>query len=307
MRIRISDIVHLFILSFFLIPNLILGQTNGDQAELTQQNIRAHSIVFYSERIEKTWKFKNTGNKNWSTKYKWEFKESNLGHTLANKESFYLDENIAPGNSYTFKLPALIKSFDRDEQEIKETWCLINDEKEEVPGGVAELTVKAVNCPISSEFEFPVGYPISNVEEQPYEVNWDFVDKDYDISGYHQSEDWNGIANGRENNDLGDPVYSIGYGYIVACGTSTTNRNKYILIRHVRIDAQGNHEPIYSRYYHLNSFLVKEGFVFRGQKIATIGNTGGDWSAHLDFGIIKENLFTVDCWKKYYELKNLKE
>ena len=87
-------------------------------------------------------------------------------------------------------------------------------------------------------------------------------------------------------------VYAVGSGCIRGDTNCNRGRGNYIIINH----NVGNY---YTQYMHLNSVLVKPGqTVSRGQKIATMGNTGyvvptpayGSSSyagTHLDFGVWK--------------------
>ena len=96
----------------------------------------------------------------------------------------------------------------------------------------------------------------------------------------------------------GSPIYAANNGTVYAIGTGcvrgntrcNNTRGNYIIIKH-------NIKNYYTQYMHLNSVLVKPGqTVSRGQKIATMGNTGfvvptpayGSSSmagTHLDFGV----------------------
>ena len=98
----------------------------------------------------------------------------------------------------------------------------------------------------------------------------------------------------------GSPIYAANNGTVYAVGTGCVRgdtkcnggRGNYIIINH----NAGNY---YTQYMHLNTVLVKAGqTVARGQKIATMGNTGsvvptpayGSSSrsgTHLDFGVWK--------------------
>ena len=87
-------------------------------------------------------------------------------------------------------------------------------------------------------------------------------------------------------------VYAIGSGCVRGATSCNGTRGNYIIINH----NAGNY---YTQYMHLNTILVKPGqTVSRGQKIATMGNTGyvvptpayGSSSyagTHLDFGVWK--------------------
>lgn len=96
----------------------------------------------------------------------------------------------------------------------------------------------------------------------------------------------------------GSPIYAANNGTVYAIGSGcvrgntrcNNTRGNYIIIKH-------NVRNYYTQYMHLNSILVKPGqTVSRGQKIATMGNTGfvvptpayGSSSmagTHLDFGV----------------------
>lgn len=96
----------------------------------------------------------------------------------------------------------------------------------------------------------------------------------------------------------GSPIYAANNGTVYAVGSGcvrgntrcNNTRGNYIIINH-------NTRNYYTQYMHLNSILVKPGqTVSRGQKIATMGNTGfvvptpayGSSSisgTHLDFGV----------------------
>jgi len=97
---------------------------------------------------------------------------------------------------------------------------------------------------------------------------------------------------------FGSPIYAANNGTVYAVGSNcvrgdtkcNNTRGNYIIINH-------NIGNYYTQYMHLNSVLVKPGqVVSRGQKIATMGNTGyvvptpayGSSSfagTHLDFGV----------------------
>ena len=97
---------------------------------------------------------------------------------------------------------------------------------------------------------------------------------------------------------FGSPIYAANNGTVYAVGTGcvrgntscNSTRGNYIIINH-------NIGNYYTQYMHLNTILVKPGqVVSRGQKIATMGNTGyvvptpaygsNSYSGtHLDFGV----------------------
>ena len=126
---------------------------------------------------------------------------------------------------------------------------------------------------ISQQFDFPVGKPDG--------TNY-FKAREFGQSK-HLGEDWNGIGGG--DTDLGDPVYSVSNGYVsfaekVCCGWGNI----------VRIVHKFPNHPEYpfveSFYAHLDEMDVKEGdFIKRGQRLGTIGNADGKYSAHLHLEI----------------------
>lgn len=276
----------------------------ASDAEFIGENIRDESFVFYGEKFKKKWTFKNISTTAWTTGYCWQFVPSvdEPNKSISTYNCYCLKNEVPPGSDYTFEVEMVVPTYGMDNIVISEDWKLVDDQGNDVPGASGFIKVEAVNCPISNSFTYPVGYAVLNVEKQPYEVWWDFVDKYYDVSGWHQSEDWNGLANGGGETDERDPVYSIGYGYVVYNGPRTGLGN-VVLIRHVRQLQNGEHEPLYSRYSHLRTSLVKVGdIVHRGEIIAELGGTGG-YSPHLDFGIMKDRIFTVESRKSICKIK----
>lgn len=74
--------------------------------------------------------------------------------------------------------------------------------------------------------------------------------------------------------------------------TTSTNKDhnmgNTVIIEHRIVNIQGGFQTIYSQYSHLASFIpgLYEGeAVVKGQKIGTMGKTGGDWEVHLHFEI----------------------
>ena len=276
--------------------------------KVKDETIRDDSIVFYGERFRKIWTLKNIGEKPWKRGYKFRFKNSEIdnNNSEANKSmatitSFELENEVTKDNECTFSVQMVVPVYSKESVNIKEFWYLYDDQDKQI-GEPIYIKIKAVNCPISNYIEYPVGYPIKNVKKQAYAVDWDFVDQHYNYGdSWHHSEDWNGKAN---RNDLNDPVYAISDGYVVYSEDSAkTGLGKVILIRHVRI-INDQHEPFYARYAHLNARNVSVGkLVHRGQIIGKIGMSGTK-ASHLDFGIIKNNLFTIQSYEEYHNLNN---
>ncbi len=94
--------------------------------------------------------------------------------------------------------------------------------------------------------------------------------------GLHLGMDISGI--GDSDSDLGDTIYSIGYGLI-----TDADEIGYISILH-----RYNNLLIKSIYYHCDTVFGKEGhFVKKGQAIATIGKVFTR-AAHLHLEIVKD-------------------
>ncbi|BDS14852.1 M23 family metallopeptidase [Aureispira anguillae] len=119
-------------------------------------------------------------------------------------------------------------------------------------------------------FDFPVGKPDAKgyYNAQPFQVN------------NHLGDDWNAVTGG--NSDLGDPIYVIANGYVVFAEDIGGGWGKVVRVMHKLNDTS----YVESIYAHCDSILIqsKEG-VKRGQKIATIGNAGGIYYAHLHLEI----------------------
>ena len=117
-------------------------------------------------------------------------------------------------------------------------------------------------------FDFPVGKPNAKkyYNAQKFGVN------------EHLGDDWNGIGGG--NSDLGDPIYSIGNGYVSSAKNIHGGWGNVIRIVHY-IDKDNQVESLYA---HCDEIFVKKGdYVEKGQKIGTIGNNNGAYLAHLHF------------------------
>jgi len=132
---------------------------------------------------------------------------------------------------------------------------------------------------LSNGFDYPVGKP--NGDGYNHVYGWDFLE--WTGSVYHPGEDWNGNAGG--DSDLGDPVYAVSNGEIVATGNYGTGWGNIILIQHNLPDGS----TVWSNYAHLKDILVSSGMVSKGQQIGTVGKGYNDeYSAHLHFEIRKQ-------------------
>ncbi len=76
----------------------------------------------------------------------------------------------------------------------------------------------------------------------------------------------------------GDPVYASKAGQVIYVGNSIADYGNLVLIRHSK--------EITTAYAHNSQLLVREGdYVKRGQRIATMGSTGGSKGVSLEFQI----------------------
>jgi murein DD-endopeptidase MepM/ murein hydrolase activator NlpD len=101
----------------------------------------------------------------------------------------------------------------------------------------------------------------------------------------HLGEDWDGVGGG--DTDLGDPVTATAHGIVLFARDFHLGWGNVIILRHAYLEA-GQVTYLDSLYGHLNEILVHEGDqVMRGQKIGTIGNNHGMYSAHLHFEMRK--------------------
>src|SRR5436190_1605700 len=97
----------------------------------------------------------------------------------------------------------------------------------------------------------------------------------------HLGEDWNGQGGG--DTDLGDSVTCTANGVVVFAQDYKLGWGNVVIVRHAYSEG-GAINYIDSLYGHLNEFVVRVGeSVARGQKIGTIGNNHGQYSAHLHF------------------------
>ena len=148
---------------------------------------------------------------------------------------------------------------------------------------------------ITKSFGFPVGVP----DGKGYYIGKKFWDRYSNLN--HLGEDWSG--EGESNSDFGDTIYAIASGYISfsedlgftwggIVGIVHKVENKLSIfedesiVHDTSIIQRGRYRYIESFYAHCNSELVKQGqWVKKGDPIATMGNSGGRFVAHLHFEI----------------------
>ena len=143
------------------------------------------------------------------------------------------------------------------------------------PGAVSAKPEKIL-APLADGFDYPVGKPDA-VGYYKARGFW---------PGVHPGEDWNGKGGG--NTDLGDAVYSIANGVVVASADYKRGWGHCVIVRHAYRAANGKVVYVDSQYAHLNVRNVKlHQVIERGTKVGTIGTAHGKYLAHLHFEIRK--------------------
>ncbi len=125
--------------------------------------------------------------------------------------------------------------------------------------------------PTAIRFDFPLGteHGAMAYNAQPFTEN------------LHLGDDLNGI--GGENSDLGDPVFAIADGQVLAAREGVPGWGNVIIVLHAYRENDAR-RYVQSFYGHLQSILVApREMVHRGQPIATVGTGGGKYLAHLHF------------------------
>lgn len=119
---------------------------------------------------------------------------------------------------------------------------------------------------ISDGFDFPVGKPDAKgyYNAQPFMKN------------AHLGDDWNATTGG--NTDLGHPIFAISNGIVSDATDYGGGWGKVLRIVH----QLPNGELRESLYAHCQDIFVnKNDKIKKGDKVATIGNAGGIYYAHL--------------------------
>ena len=126
-----------------------------------------------------------------------------------------------------------------------------------------------------------------------------YVARGFRVNG-HLGEDWNGQGGG--DTDLGDPVTCTAHGVVVFAQDYKLGWGNVVIVRHAYLE-NGTVNYIDSLYGHLNEFFVRAGEnIARGQKIGTIGNNHGQYSAHLHFELRKN--ITVGMYRSSFPRDN---
>ena len=129
--------------------------------------------------------------------------------------------------------------------------------------------LELASLPTATRFDFPLGseHGAFAYSAQPFTEN------------RHLGDDLNGI--GGENSDLGDPVFAIADGRVILARDGGPGWGNVIGVMHA-LEENGARRYVQSYYAHVETILVKDGAdVRRGQQIATVGNAGGRYWAHL--------------------------
>jgi hypothetical protein len=163
------------------------------------------------------------------------------------------------------------------------------------------IQTTANGVPVADGFDFPVGPRGDDADVfDTHKVDTDLVDPAYfkAFGTWHTGEDWNGRGGG--DSDLGDPIYAIAHGKVVAFGYYPPSWGNLVLIEHALPDGS----RVWSQYAHLDKIMVAEEgqIVTRGQQIGTMGKGAktekypqGRWIAHLHFEIRRANL-PINNW-----------
>jgi murein DD-endopeptidase MepM/ murein hydrolase activator NlpD len=131
--------------------------------------------------------------------------------------------------------------------------------------------IDLASLPTATRFDFPIGseHGAMTYNAQP------FTEK------MHLGDDLNGI--GGENSDLGDPIFAVADGQVLAARDGGPGWGNVIIVLHAYRE-NGARKYVQSFYGHVQTILVApHEMVNRGQQIATIGTGGGKYWAHLHF------------------------
>ena len=131
--------------------------------------------------------------------------------------------------------------------------------------------IELASLPTATRFDFPLGteHGAMAYDAQPFTQNM------------HLGDDLNGI--GGENSDLGDPVFAVADGQVLAARDGGAGWGNVLIVLHAYRE-NGARKYVQSYYGHLQTILVAaHEQVRRGQQIATVGTGGGEYLAHLHF------------------------
>ncbi len=125
-----------------------------------------------------------------------------------------------------------------------------------------------------STYRFPLGDSLG----RGYYIAQHFQDSSIH-QGTHLGIDISGI--GEINSDFGDTIYSINNGYV---NEIQNNHKEYLSIYY---KLKGNY--IKAVYLHCSKIFCNPGdYVFKGEAIATVGNSDGAYAAHLHLELMSD-------------------
>lgn len=131
--------------------------------------------------------------------------------------------------------------------------------------------LELASLPTAARFDFPIGseHGALTYDAQPFTEN------------RHLGDDLNGI--GGENSDLDDPVFAVADGRVLFAQEAGPGWGNVVIVMHA-VNEEGTRKYVQSYYAHLQNILVApQQDVRRGEQIATVGNAGGRYWAHLHF------------------------
>jgi hypothetical protein len=153
-------------------------------------------------------------------------------------------------------------------------WRLAPESRPTLAGDPALQLIPAfelASLPTATRFDYPMGSEHGALiyNAQPFTEN------------RHLGDDLNGI--GGQNSDFGDAVYAVADGRVILARDGGPGWGNVILVLHA-YEENGTRSYVQSFYGHVEDMLVEPGQdVRRGEQIATVGNAGGKYWAHLHF------------------------
>ncbi len=121
-------------------------------------------------------------------------------------------------------------------------------------------------------------FPLGDTLGRGYYIAQKFQDPKMH-NGTHLGIDISGI--GKVNSDFGDTIYSINNGYV---NDIQSNHKEYLSIYY---KFKGNY--IKAVYLHCNEIFCNPGdYVYKGQPVATVGNSDGSYAAHLHLELMSD-------------------
>lgn len=244
----------------------------------------AGKIYVTGQTFTATWTFQNTSAKSvaiaWAINRTTASRFCDLNHQAINLV-------VAPGKTFTLSLPMRAPEVPGG---YTETWRLLDTALNSLSASFsASITAQAPigppnpPLPTSAFREGRFLYPLGNDRYRPVAplINSAFgdwiVDSDERYWG-HLGEDL--------KSRYGDPVYSIGNGFVTFAGPAANGWGNVVIIAHQ--DPRVTYQPAYffSVYAHLSKMTVKKNDLTNWfTKIGEVGDAGGLWDPHLHFAL----------------------